>query len=195
MRHRILEALREPASAAGVARRLSLPRQKVNYHLRVLERQALVEPVEERRIGNCVERIVRATARSYLVRPGILGALGADPASIRDRFSAAFLVATAGAAIREVAGLQERAGAAGRRLATLTLQADVRFATPAARTAFAGELATALARLAAKYHDDKAPGGRRFRFLIAGHPAAEGPATAAPRSGAGGRTHARGGRS
>ncbi|MGH9797000.1 MAG: ArsR/SmtB family transcription factor, partial [Candidatus Polarisedimenticolia bacterium] len=190
LRHRILEALREPASAAGVARRLALPRQKVNYHLRVLERQALVEPVEERRVGNCVERIVRATARSYLVRPDILGALGTDPATVRDRFSAAYLVAAAGAAIREVAGLQERAVKAGRGLATLTLQADVRFATSAARKAFAEALATALARLAANYHDDEAPGGRRFRFLIAGHPAAEGPATGPPRSAAGRRTHA-----
>src|SRR5579862_8354674 len=62
VRLRILEGLAEPDSAAGVARRLGLPRQRVNYHLHELEKHELVRFVEERRKGNCVERIVRATA-------------------------------------------------------------------------------------------------------------------------------------
>ena len=37
MRVQILEALREPASAATVARAIGQPRQKVNYHLKELE--------------------------------------------------------------------------------------------------------------------------------------------------------------
>ncbi|MBL8987996.1 MAG: helix-turn-helix transcriptional regulator, partial [Gemmatimonadetes bacterium] len=37
-RRQLLEALAEPDSAAGLARRLGLPRQRVNYHLRLLER-------------------------------------------------------------------------------------------------------------------------------------------------------------
>jgi hypothetical protein len=47
----------------------------------------------------------------------------------------------------------------------------VRFASAEARAGFAEELATAIARLAAKYHDAQAPGGRVFRFVVAGHPA------------------------
>ena len=44
-----------------MGRDLGLSRQKVNYHLRALEDAGLVEHVEDRRRGNCTERIVRAT--------------------------------------------------------------------------------------------------------------------------------------
>jgi hypothetical protein len=47
----------------------------------------------------------------------------------------------------------------------------VRFASAADRNAFAEELATAVGRLTAKYHDESAAGGRRFRLLVGGHPA------------------------
>jgi DNA-binding transcriptional ArsR family regulator len=170
LRQQILEGLREPESASTVARRLGLPRQKVNYHLRELERGGFVELVEERRRGNCTERLVKATARSYLISPEALGALGSDPERIRDRLSAAYLVATAGQAVRDVGELEARADEAGKRLATLTLTSEVRFASAETRTAFAEELATTLARLSAKYHDETAPRGRRFRFFVGGYP-------------------------
>jgi hypothetical protein len=48
---------------------LALPRQQVGYHLRALEQAGLVELVEERRKGNCIERIVRAAACSYVISP------------------------------------------------------------------------------------------------------------------------------
>ena len=171
VRRQILERLAEPGSAASLARQLRLPRQKVNYHLRELEKDGLVDLVEERRRGNCTERLVKATARSYVISPEVLGGLGSRPEEIRDHFSSAYLVATAGQAVRDVAELQEGADEAGQRLATLTLTSEVCFRTAADRNAFAEELATALASLSAKYHDQGAPGGRRFRFFVGGHPA------------------------
>ena len=170
IRLRLLESLRQPDSAAGLARRLGMPRQKLNYHLRELERHGFLELVEERRKGNCVERVVRATARSYLVDPAALGALAADPDRIADRLSATYLVAVASRAIRELAALRRRSDAAGKKLATLTLLTEVRFASAEARHAFARELSTELARLAAKYHEGTAPGGRRFKFFVGGYP-------------------------
>jgi DNA-binding transcriptional ArsR family regulator len=167
----ILEALREPDSGAGVARRLKLPRQRVGYHLRELEKRGLLRHVEDRRRGNCVERIVQATARYYLVSPSALGPVGADAAAVRDRFSSGYQVAVLARSLRDVAVLQERARAAGKKLPTMTVQSDVRFANARSQAAFAEELANALASLAAKYHDDAAEGGRTFRFTIAGHPA------------------------
>jgi DNA-binding transcriptional ArsR family regulator len=171
LRRRLLAELREPDSAAGLARRLRLPRQKVNYHVRELEKQRLVELVGRRRRGNCTARILRATARSYVISPTALGCLGADPAAVRDRFSAAYLVAVAARAVQEVGELEARAERTGRRLATLTLETEVRFPSAEARAAFAEELARAVARLADKYHEGEAPGGRSFRFVVAGYPA------------------------
>lgn len=170
MRLRILDALREPGSASGVARQLGLPRQKVNYHLRELEKAGFLEEVEERRAGNCIERIVRATATHYLINPEVLGSLAADGAAVEDRFSSAYLIALAAGAIRDVAAAQQKAAKAKKRVATFALQTDVRFATAEERRAFAEELANCVARLVAKYHDDETPNGRRFRFLIGGYP-------------------------
>jgi DNA-binding transcriptional ArsR family regulator len=150
---------------------MKLPRQRVNYHLRELERHGLVELVEERRKGNCLERLVRATARYYLISPEALGRLGSDPAAMQDRFSAAYLVGVAARAIRELAVLRLRADRARKRLATLTVEAQVRFASAEDRHAFAEELATAVARLAAKYHNEKAEGGRSYRFFLGAYPA------------------------
>jgi DNA-binding transcriptional ArsR family regulator len=164
-RMRILEQLAEPDSAAGVARRLDLPRQQVSYHLRELEHAGLVELVEERRKGNCLERVVRAAARTYVISPEALGSLGATPEQRRDRFSLGYLVQLAARAIRDLAVLCGRAEKAGKRLSTMALEVEVRFASAEARNSFAEELAEEVARLAAKYHDEHAPGGRRFRFF------------------------------
>ncbi len=171
LRLRLLEGLREPESAAGLARRLRLPRQRVNYHLRELEKQKLVELVGRRRRGNCTARLLRATARAYVISPAALGAVAADPAAVRDRFSSAYLLAVAARALEDVGRLDERARQSGKRLATLTLETEVRFASAEARSAFAEELARAVARLVDKYHDGSAPGGRPFRFVLAGYPA------------------------
>lgn len=170
-RPEILEHLREPDSASGLARRMGLPRQRLNHHLHELEKAGLVALVEERRKGNCMERVLRSVARYYLISPEALGAVGAnEPERLRDRFSWSYLTATAGKALRDLAILRRRADRAGKRLATFTLEAEVRFATAKARHAFAEEVTNELARLVAKYHDEAAPRGRRFRFFLGGYP-------------------------
>ncbi len=170
LRMQLLETLREPHSASGLAKKLGLPRQKVNYHLRELESQSLVELVEERRRGNCTERVLRTTARYYLISPETVGALAADPAEIQDRFSSAYLLAIVSKALRDLGLLRERAQKARKRLATFSLQTEVRFASPQARHDFTEELSQEIARLAAKYHDEKAETGRSFSFFLGAHP-------------------------
>jgi DNA-binding transcriptional ArsR family regulator len=177
-RGQLLAQLAEPESAAGLARRLGMSRQRVNYHLRELERAGLVELVEERRKGNCVERMVRATARSFVISPEALGALGDTRDAAADRFSVAYLVGAAAAAIRDVAALEAGAREAGKRIATLTIDVDVRFASAAARAAFTEELSATVSQLAARYHDEHARGGRRFRWLTLVRPVPDAATTA-----------------
>lgn len=167
LRRQVLEALREPGSASSLARQLELPRQKLNYHLRELERLGLLELVEERRRGNCNERLLRASARRYVIDPAALGELSADPESIRDRFSSSYLLALVTRAVEELGSLRRRAAAAGKRLATLSMQVEIRFASAESREAFSRELADELARLTEKYH---AAEGRSFRFLVGAYP-------------------------
>lgn len=175
-RRRLLHALREgPDSASGLARRLGDSRQRLNYHLRGLEEAGLVELAEERRRGNCVERVMRAAARRFLVDPSVLGDPAGDPAEIGDRFSAAYLISLAARAIREVARLVERARRDGKRLATAGIEAEVRLARPADFEAFAADLSRAVARVVARHHDERAD-GRPFRLIAGVYPASDRPA-------------------
>ena len=170
-RARMVEVVQRPHSAAGLARELGMKRQQVNYHLRELEKVGLAELVEGRKKGNCVERVLRATARSYVISPEVLGQLGDAPRGLRDRFSSAYLLAVSGRTIRELGRLRDAAKADGKKLATLTLDSEVRFASAAQRNAFAKELTDALARLIVKYHDSETPGGRSFRVTLGAYPA------------------------
>jgi DNA-binding transcriptional ArsR family regulator len=170
IRARLLAELAQPASATMLAARLGAPRQKVNYHLRALERHGLVELVAERRKGNVNERLLRATAASYVISPAALAAVAPDPASAPDRLSARWLLALAAQLVRDLGDLLAGAGKAGKPLATFAIDGQVRFASPADRAAFADELAATVAALVARYHDQSAPGGRDHRVVVALHP-------------------------
>jgi DNA-binding transcriptional ArsR family regulator len=170
VRARLLAELAEPGSATTLASRVGLARQKVNYHLRALEQVGLIELVEERRKGNMTERVLQATAASYVISPTALAAVQPDPDRAPDRLSARWLIALAARLVRDVGTLINGAARAGKRVATFAIDAEVRFASAADRAAFAEELAGAVAALVAKYHDDSAPGGRPHRIVVGVHP-------------------------
>jgi DNA-binding transcriptional ArsR family regulator len=174
IRRRLLGSLEEPASASGLARRLNLSRQTVNYHLRELEGAGLVEATgETRQRRGCRERIVRAVSTGYLIDPSALGLGGSpDPDSMRDRFSSNYLIALAARAIRDVAVLRRRAGAVGKKLPTFSMHADVRFGSPESLHAFTEDLAGSVARCIARHHngDETSTEGREFRFFVGSYP-------------------------
>jgi DNA-binding transcriptional ArsR family regulator len=170
VRSRLLAELAEPASAATLAARLGIARQKVNYHLRALEAHRLVRVAETRQWGGLTERLLVATAASYLVSPSAMGPVAADPGRSADRLSASYLIALAARIVREVSGLLRRSEEIGKRLPTLSLDTEVRFRSAAERAAFSNELADAVTKLVSRYHDATAPGGREHRLVIVAHP-------------------------
>ncbi|SCL14965.1 Helix-turn-helix domain-containing protein [Micromonospora rhizosphaerae] len=179
MRARLLAELTEPASATALADRVGLARQKVNYHLRELERHGLVELVEERRKGNMTERVLQATAASYVISPAALAAVAPDPGRAPDRLSARWLLALAARLVRDVGALVTGAARANKPVATFAIEGEVRFASAGDRAAFAEELARTVTTLVGRYHDEGAAGGRTHRVVVAIHPAvpARGPET------------------
>lgn len=168
IRRRILAALTEPASAAGLAEQLDMPRQKIGYHLRALEGAGLVQPAGERRKRGFTERLFVA-ARDHVLDPALMQA-PPDPDAVeaQDRHAADHLISTASTIVRDVARMRQDAAAEGSRLLTLTVEADVVFVTPADFDAFTEEVSAAVAGLARKY---SAPQGRRYRLTAAAHPA------------------------
>ena len=173
-RRRLVEALREkPDSAAGLARRLGDSRQRLNHHLRALETAGLVELEEERRRGNCTERVLRVVARHFVIDPTVVEGLPPDPGQAGDRFSATWLIALAARAIKELADLRSRAGREGMRLATVSLDTELRLTGPAAMNAFSEDLARAVAEVVARHHRT-GPGSRPFRLVAGAYPAPSG---------------------
>jgi DNA-binding transcriptional ArsR family regulator len=170
MRSRLLAELADPASAAGLAARLGLPRQKVNYHLRTLEGHGLIELAEERKRGNLTERIMRATAAAYVISPAAMPALRPDPSRAPDQLSARWLVAVAARVVADVGELMRRATQARQRVATYAVDAEIRFASAADRAAFTAELTETVTRLVSTYHAGDAPDGRDHRLVVALHP-------------------------
>src|SRR5262245_48755374 len=171
VRSRLLAELRTPASAATLAGRIGLPRQKVNYHLRTLETHGLVRVDSKKRWGGLTERRLVATASSYVVSPSALGPVAADPARGMDRLSASYLVALAARVVREVGQLLRKSEELSKRFATLSIDTEVRFRSAEDRAAFSGELTAAVAALSSRYHDESAPGGRRHRLMVGAYPA------------------------
>ncbi|MFI6231406.1 ArsR/SmtB family transcription factor [Micromonospora echinospora] len=171
VRSRMLAELRQPRSAAELARALDLPRQRVHYHVRQLEAQGLVTGAGERRWGGLTERLLVATAEAYLVSPEVLGAAAARPSADErpDRLSAAYLVAVAGRAVQEVGALLRRCRESGRQAETFTLDAEITFRSPAARADFARDLAEAVTEVIARHHVE-GPGGRRHRLVVGAYP-------------------------
>ena len=169
IRARLLAELAVPSSAGALALRVGIPRQKVNYHLKALEAYGLVALTQERKHGGIIERVLQATAASYVISPAALAESGADPQLTKDRLSADYLIALAGRVVSEVGSLARRAEAAGKRLPTMAIDTEIRFRSAQDRAAFADALTAALLDLAARYHHDD---GRPHRLVVAAHPSA-----------------------
>ncbi|MGH9713670.1 MAG: winged helix-turn-helix domain-containing protein [Candidatus Acidiferrales bacterium] len=176
LRLRILDALREPDSAAGLARRLRLPRQKVNYHVRELARAHFLERAGQRRRRNMIERRFRTTAQGYILSPDLLGRLGLPQAQVQDAFSAAYLLGQLSLGQSELGRASREATQQGKRLATLSVSSELRFESSEQRARFTAELQRVIldviGRQASPYtQTDGTPGrGRPYRLILGCYP-------------------------
>lgn len=188
LRSKVLEEAGEPSSATEIAARLGETRQKVNYHVRTLAEAGFLRPAEELRRGNLLEQRYVATARTYLLTPEVLGALGADrlageggsrtPGEVADSLSADHLLALTARAQREIATVRRHAAEQGKRVATLSLAADVGFESAEQRAAFATALRDAVTDVVGRFSTPLASSdegvataqARPFRLFLGCHP-------------------------
>jgi DNA-binding transcriptional ArsR family regulator len=162
LRAAVLGALRSPASATEVAAQLGETRQRVNYHVRSLEKAGLVELVEERPRRGCTERIMRATCGALVVEPQVVG----EVPDAQDRFAADTVLEGGARLVRDVAAARSAAAARGQRLLTFAIDAEVGFERPADVERFTDALAEAVAATVAQFG-----GPRRYRLFLGGIPA------------------------
>jgi DNA-binding transcriptional ArsR family regulator len=163
-----------------MARQLGLPRQRVNYHVRALEKAGLLKAAGRRRRRNLIEQRYVSTARSYTLSPELLGALAPDWRTIGDTASSDYLLALAEQVRSDVGRACDEAAAAGKRLATLSVKSQFRFETPEQRAGFAEAIRQAIVEVIARHstpnlRDNGRPGrGRPYRLVLACYPLAEG---------------------
>ena len=176
LRLRILAALLEPDSATGVARRIHLPRQTVNYHVRELARAHLLARAGRRRRRRMYEQCYVATARGYVLSPELLGTLAADPAQVADTISAKYLLGLASKIQNELGRAAQLAAKEGKRLATLSINTEIRFISPEQRATFTEELQRAIVEVVGRHsspyrNKDGTPAeGRPFRLALGCYP-------------------------
>ena len=167
VRAKILEALRSPDTAAGVARSFGRSRQYVSYHLKELERLGLVRLAGERRKGNFVEQLYESTARRFIVS----STFAADPVRLatvfRDQVSLSQLSNLGERLQRDSAELVDLAAFEGRTIPSATVEAELRLPDDAARAAFMAEYVDLLKTLLSKHGQKE---GQSFRVALAAYP-------------------------
>jgi DNA-binding transcriptional ArsR family regulator len=170
LRVAILDALRSPDSAAGVARTIGETRQKVNYHVKALLDAGLVRGVGERRTGNFMEQLYKAVARSFMVSSRL--ACGGEQrlGALRAQMPLEHLVRLGERIQQDAIELLDRAAFDGEEIPSLSLEADVQFPDQAARSAFLEEYLEMLKPLLKKHGGRK---GDRFRVALAVYPESE----------------------
>ena len=179
LRLEILSLCREPASASELGRRLGLPRQRVNYHVRALERAGFLRPAGRRRRRNMIEQRYLASARAFVLSPRILGPIAADWRDIGDNASSNYLLALAEQVRRDLELASGRAAAEGRSLSTFSLKSQFRFETPAQTAEFASAVREVVVEVIARRTrpnrlENGRPGrGRPFRLVLACYPVDE----------------------
>jgi DNA-binding transcriptional ArsR family regulator len=158
LRQRILTEARQASTAAEIARRLKLPAQKVNYHVRTLVEAGFLIPAGEGRKRNLVEKRYRASARSYLLTPKVLGSVSPDDVEApteadrnADRFSATHLMGLTALLQTELSVWLDSVDAEVERVPTLSLDAEVGFASAEDRAAFAEALGDAIGEVIRKH--------------------------------------------
>jgi DNA-binding transcriptional ArsR family regulator len=167
IRVRALEALREPASAAEVARRIRQPRQKVNYHLKQLEQAGLVTRSGERRTGNFIETLYAAAASSFVVSPEVTWADPRRTRVLQAQLSLGELVRLGERLQGDAVALLDRAAFEGATIASASVGTVVRFRSEADRAAFLREYLAAVGRLVDRF---AAPEGEPYRLMVAAYP-------------------------
>jgi DNA-binding transcriptional ArsR family regulator len=167
-RRQLLEDLSEQAeSAVSISRRYEMSRQRVGYHMRDLERAGFIEVSEERQQRGLKERLYRAKPVVYVNKVRDV------PTSSQDRFSWANLLNSFAQGLWELTTIRRLADKQGKKLATLGIEGEIHFQTPAARKAFTQELVREVERLIEKYDKPEVTGSRPFKLLVGAFPAVQ----------------------
>src|SRR5262245_63929858 len=159
--------MREPATAADVARAIGQSRQNVAYHVRELEKVGLLEHVGQRRKGNFLEQTYQRVAPTLVISPTCMwGDHGRRTDALADQLSLSALFDAGQQLQRDSARLLDRAAFDGDEIPSASAVTDIRFGSEAARAAFLREYTDALTALARTHGARR---GTAYRLVLAAY--------------------------
>jgi DNA-binding transcriptional ArsR family regulator len=171
-RLRVLDALRTPGSAAGVARELGEPRQRINHHVKELAKAGLLVSAGERRNGNFVEQLYQSAAGTFVLSPRLAWGDRERVRALADQLSLEHMVEFGERLQRAAAALLDRAAFDAEEIPSAAVEATVHFADAAARSAFLDEYLELTAQLIDKHATASGPA---FSVGLVVHPTTEDP--------------------
>jgi hypothetical protein len=126
--------------------------------------------VGERRVGNFVESVYRAVARTFLISPEVAWAGDQRAETLRSHHSLQTLVRLGERLQHDAAALLDRAAFDDEQVPSASVVAEARFATEQDREAFFTEYVQATAGLLERYGNKQ---GAPYRVLLAAYPDTE----------------------
>lgn len=167
IRAQVLSVLREPATAAIVAREIGLPRQKVNYHVKALLNAGLVKHAGERRKGNFMEQLYQAVARRFVISPTAAWDRDKLTKTLREQTALANLSRIGESMQHDAAVLLDMAADQDVEVPSVAIETELSFADQADRGQFMQEYMAAIAPLMKKW---SSPAGDAYRMTLAIYP-------------------------
>jgi DNA-binding transcriptional ArsR family regulator len=167
LRAEILNRLTEPASAAEVARLINETPQRVNYHLKALEKAGLARRVGTRQVRNLVEVLYQAIARSFVLSES----LNWNPETVqrlKDQGSLSHLISTSERIKRDALLLMEHSDEQAE-IPSATLETTIRLRNREERHAFVQEYVSLVKQLVEKYQS-AAEGDNAYNVIAAVYP-------------------------
>ncbi|BFT69415.1 ArsR/SmtB family transcription factor [Paenibacillus sp. P36] len=167
IRGEIIAQLLEPGSAAEVARTLGETAQRINYHLKALEKAGLVQRIGTRQVRNLVEVLYRSIAKTFV----LADSLSMKPETVqklKDQSSLAHLVTTSERIRRDALLLMEQSDV-GEEIPSATLQLQVHLCDEHQRQAFIEEYAAMVQQLVERYAAGKDE-NEAYQVLLAVYP-------------------------
>jgi DNA-binding transcriptional ArsR family regulator len=167
LRGEIVAHLLEPASASEVARQLNELPQRINYHLKSLEKVGIVRRVGTRQVRNLVEVLYLSVAKTFVLAES-LSMKSETVRKLKDQGALAHLITASERMKRDALILMEQSDE-NEAVPSAALQLQVKLASPEQRNAFVEEYVAIVSKLVEKYHTDSKQ-EKIYQILLAVYP-------------------------
>jgi DNA-binding transcriptional ArsR family regulator len=174
IRSEIIRLLREPRSATELSKEMNDSAQKVNYHLKMLEKVGLVVRAGTRNVRNLVEVLYRSVGKTFLLSDS-LGLSQETIQKLQDQTALAHVLAFTERVKRDAVSLMEQS--ADQEIPSAVMEMEISLSGTAERQAFLQDYTNMLTQLIKKHHDPKKLESKTFHVSMTMYPKPEGGGT------------------